>query len=163
MYVNVKNVKPTRNNFFLTVAAGLIISALFIFDAEGGSDGRVVGYWGLALMVLYAGLGYLIIFKHRTRDAIFGRTKCPHCGERAWSLKEKFKITGNQNTNLGKCSNCKQNGKIPFVYHLPMFALIFSWLFFLYILNGIHIAFLCFLLACMLYLHYFARYVPISK
>jgi hypothetical protein len=163
VYVSVHNVRPTRKTFYITVVAFLILSFGLIFGPEGTDDGRLVGYWSVFCTLLYVGLGYLIIFRPQTRDLIFGFSRCPHCDHLSWSIKDKLKITNNPLTNLGVCSICNRHGKISFFYTLPMFVVIFSWLFFLVFTGSISAAFLSFIVVCILWLLYFARYVPISR
>jgi hypothetical protein len=162
MYVSTQNVKPTRRTFFVCLVAFFFLSGFLIFDSESSSDGRILGYWSFTCSILFGVLGSFVIFGKSTRDSIFGYSVCPHCNEKGWNIKEKMKITGNPNTNFGRCLFCKKKGKISFLYSITILIPIFSWPSLLVLTGSVSVAFAGFVALCFLYIYFFARRVPIS-
>jgi hypothetical protein len=162
MYVDVKNLKPTRSNFYITVFLAFSLSAAIYFYPEEKDD-VVLSYLAFMGSFLYCSIGLFIIFGGRVRDSAFGLSYCPHCGKNGWNIKEKLKITPNDKTNLGRCLFCNKKGKIPFKDSFIFILIILSWLPVLGISGSLIVATLIFYVSVIAYLFFLGWYVQIEK
>lgn len=162
MYVNVQNFKPTRNNFFLTMLIVFGLSAAIIFNSET-KDSLTLGNWLLIGGIIYSCVGLFVIYGSKYRDNFFGLSSCPHCNKKGWSIKEKLKISKNENTNLGRCSVCNKKASISVIHVFPLFGAFIAWFLVIFISDSISAACMAAYAWTIIYVLYFSRFATVNR